>query len=282
MTNEKVHIEKNTVQETLVIPLFSRKLCTEIYGDFFRDEKAVELMEMLDYDFGDVEKRGKGIVERFGSLEVAVRQKSFIYEVKEYLKKHPKASVVNLGCGLDQSGEVCDNGTCKTYNVDFPDIIKIREQIIQPEERVYNVAADINDPAWYENIDKENGVVFFASGVFYYFTKEQMEMLLNSMGAYFPDGVLIFDIAGKTAVKMAVKTWVEQMGIKGVNTSFYVGNIKKDLEPWLKNGKASYKKYMTGYFDLQLPSIPGPFRFVSKIADNLMKMKIIKIEFTGE
>lgn len=26
---EKVHIEKNTVQETLVIPLYARKLCSE-------------------------------------------------------------------------------------------------------------------------------------------------------------------------------------------------------------------------------------------------------------
>lgn len=280
--DKKVHIEKNTVQETLVIPLFSRKLCTELYGDFFKDEKAVKLMGMLDYDFGDLDKRGKNIVERFGSLEVAVRQKSFIYEVKEYLKKYPKASVVNLGCGLDQSGEVCDNGTCKIYNVDFPDIIKIREEIIEPAERVYNVATDINDHSWFTEIDKENGAIFFASGVFYYFTRDQMDKLLSAMGAYFPNGQLVFDIAGKTAVKMAVKTWVEQMGIKGVNTSFYVGNMDKDLNKWLKNGKATYKKYMTGYFDLHLPSIPGLFRFVAKIADNIMKMKIIKITFIGE
>lgn len=29
----KYHIEKNTVQETLVIPLYGRKVCTEIYPD---------------------------------------------------------------------------------------------------------------------------------------------------------------------------------------------------------------------------------------------------------
>ena len=28
----KYKIEKNTVQETLILPLYSRKLCTELYG----------------------------------------------------------------------------------------------------------------------------------------------------------------------------------------------------------------------------------------------------------
>ena len=30
----KCKIEKNTVQETLILPLYSRKLCTELYPTF--------------------------------------------------------------------------------------------------------------------------------------------------------------------------------------------------------------------------------------------------------
>lgn len=30
----KYKIEKNTVQETLILPLYSRKLCTELYPTF--------------------------------------------------------------------------------------------------------------------------------------------------------------------------------------------------------------------------------------------------------
>lgn len=43
----KVHIEKNTVQETLVIPLYGRKMCSELYPNLYRDETAVRLMERL-------------------------------------------------------------------------------------------------------------------------------------------------------------------------------------------------------------------------------------------
>ena len=36
----KYKIEKNTVQETLILPLYSRKLCTELYPNLYRDEEA--------------------------------------------------------------------------------------------------------------------------------------------------------------------------------------------------------------------------------------------------
>lgn len=34
-------IEKNTVQETLVIPLYARKQCSERFPKLFRDEAAI-------------------------------------------------------------------------------------------------------------------------------------------------------------------------------------------------------------------------------------------------
>ena len=47
----KYHIEKNTVQETLVIPLYGRKMCSELFPQLFRDETAIRLMDQIDYNF---------------------------------------------------------------------------------------------------------------------------------------------------------------------------------------------------------------------------------------
>ena len=52
----------------------------------------------------------------------------------EYLKEHPKAAVVNLGCGLDQTGENCDNGTCQIYNIDLPDVIAVRKTLLPAQD----------------------------------------------------------------------------------------------------------------------------------------------------
>ena len=97
----KYHIEKNTVQETLVIPLYGRKMCSELYPRLFYDEAAVRLMDKVDYDFSALAGKSKSVMQRFGFLEVAMRQNDLAWEVRDYLRIHPNAAVVNLGCGLD-------------------------------------------------------------------------------------------------------------------------------------------------------------------------------------
>ena len=165
-------IEKNTVQETLIIPLYARKMCSELYPNLYRDEAALRLVGAVDYDFSALEKKSKSLMQRFGFLEVAMRQNDLAIEVREYLKCHPNAAVVNLGCGLDSTGRACDNGKCKLYNLDFPDVIAVRNELLPAREREENIPCDLNDTSWFERIDASGGAVFFAAGVFYYFLKE--------------------------------------------------------------------------------------------------------------
>ncbi|MBR1746869.1 MAG: class I SAM-dependent methyltransferase [Clostridia bacterium] len=275
----KYHIEKNTVQETLVIPLYGRKLCTEQFPNLFRDEKAVELIDRLDYDFSELEKNSKSFAHRFGALEVAMRENDLMCEVKDYLKEHPKAAVVNLGCGLDQTAENCDNGECRIYNLDLPNVMDVRNALLPEKDRVKNVACDLNDTSWFEKIDASNGVVFIAAGVFYYFKTEDIKKLFSSMAKHFEGGRLVFDSANKRAVKVMLKTWVKEAGITSIEDYFSVSDVKKDLAPWFDKAKVTSKGYMLGYNDLKDKSVPKLFRLLSKIGDGFMKMQIVKIEF---
>lgn len=168
----KYKIEKNTVQETLIIPLYARKMCSELYPTLYYDETASELIDKIDYDFSDVAEKSKSLMQRFGFLEVAMRQNDLAWEVRDYLNAHPNAAVVNLGCGLDNTGRFCDNGKCKIYNLDFPDVIAVRNQLLPAGEREINIATDLNDLSWLEKIDASDGIVLFAAGVFYYFRTE--------------------------------------------------------------------------------------------------------------
>ena len=45
------------MQETLVIPLYGRKMCSELYPNLFRDETAMRLIEEIDYDFSALAKK---------------------------------------------------------------------------------------------------------------------------------------------------------------------------------------------------------------------------------
>lgn len=168
----KYHIEKNTVQETLVIPLYGRKMCSELYPNLYRDETALRLINQIDYDFSLLSKKSKSLMQQFGFLEAAMRQNDLAWEVRDYLRRHPNAAVVNLGCGLDDTGRSCDNGTCKIYNLDFSGVIAVRDALLPAGDQEENIACDLNDTSWFRRIDASGGAVFFAAGVFYYFLTE--------------------------------------------------------------------------------------------------------------
>ena len=65
----KYHIERNTVQETLVIPIYARKMCSELYPNLFRDETAVRLIDEIDYDFSALAKKSQSMMQQFGYLQ---------------------------------------------------------------------------------------------------------------------------------------------------------------------------------------------------------------------
>ena len=278
----KYKIEKNTVQETLIIPLYARKVCSELYPNLYRDETAVRLIDEIDYDFSEAEKKSRSLMQRFGSLEVAMRQNDLAFEVRDYLKDHPHAAVVNLGCGLDSTGRSCDNGSCKIYNLDLPDVIAVRNELLPTGEREENIPCNLNDTEWFSQIDASGGAVFFASGVFYYFLTEQVKALVQKMADAFPGGVLVFDAANRTAVKMIAKTWLRTAKIKDVGAYFAVSDAPQEISAWDSRLQVTSRGYMLGYTDLKDPSVSGFFRFLARVGDGMMKMQIVKIGFGGK
>lgn len=278
----KHKIEKNTVQETLIIPLFARKVCSELYPNLYRDETSIRLIDEIDYDFSEAEKNSRSLMQRFGSLEVAMRQNDLAWEVQDYLKSHPTAAVVNLGCGLDSTGRACDNGSCKIYNLDFPDVIAVRNELLPAGEREENIPCNLNDTAWFSKIDASGGAVFFASGVFYYFLTEQVKALVQNMAGTFYGGVLVFDAANRTAVKMIAKTWLKSAKIQDVGAYFAVSDAPREIGAWDNRLQVTSRGYMLGYNDLHDPSVSGFFRFLARVGDHGMKMQIVKIRFGGK
>ena len=280
----KSTIKKNSLQETLIIPLYARWLCSRKFPGLFQDQTAGELIKKVDYDFSTLEKQSESIMHSFGALEVAMRQNDLAWEIRDYLHQHPKAAVINLGCGLDNTGRVCDNGQCHIWNIDLPDVIALRNQLLPAGEREENLAFDLTDPNWMKSVsfDPAYGAVLFAAGVFYYFTTDQIRQLVKTMAEHFPGGRLVFDAAGKTAVKLMLKTWVKQAGIKDVDAYFSVKDAKGELECWSPLFSVSSCGYMQGYQKLEGPGVRSIHRLLAKIADGPLCLQIVRVRFKEE
>ena len=274
----KYHIEQNTVQETLIIPLYARKICSDHFPELFSDPEAERICGELDYDFAS--KRGKmeSPVGLFGALEVAQRQYDLMCEVRDYLRSHPASAVVNLGCGLDDTFRKVDNGTCRGYNIDMPDVIRIRDELLPAGEREENLACDLNDPAWMDRIDASDGAVFFASGLFYYFRTEDVKALLRAMAGRFPGAVLAFDACNRRGAKMMTRTWLKEAGITDVGAYFSLED-ERALLAWSDDFAAvTAKSYMRGYRDIYR-DVGAFHKLMIRFCDSMVRMKVVRIAF---
>ena len=227
---EKIKIEKGTVQETLLIPLYGRKYAMDLYPDLFMDHDCQALFDRIDFTVPD---NMKGMLGNIGCIMGATRQYDMASACRAYLKAHPNACVVNLGCGLDTTFRQVDNGKAKGYNLDFPDTIAIRNELLGTREREFNIACDLNDISWFDQIDfrPEDGIVFFASGVFYYFKMTDVEKLFAAMAEHFPGGKLVFDATKKKGLKSMLKTWLKGFEMKDINVYFSVDDVHT-LKEW--------------------------------------------------
>ncbi len=277
----KYLIEKNTVQETLVIPLFGRLVCSERFPQLFSDPEAKRICDSLDYDFAEKRKKMESVFGLFGALEVAQRQYDLRCEVETYLQSHPKAAVVNLGCGLDDTFRKCDNGLCHGYNIDLPDVIAVRNELLPAGERERNVACDLNDPRWMEAVDDSGGAVFIAAGVFYYFRTEDVKRLFSRMAERFPGSVLAFDSCNRRGAKMMRSTWLKEAGITDVRAFFSLED-ERELEGWSgRFASVTAKSYMRGYRDIY-EHVRPLHKLMIRFCDRFVRMKIVKITFREE
>lgn len=276
---DKIKIEHGSVQETLIIPLYARKMCVDLFPNVFYDPAAPELCARLDYDFSSLDKKAKSTAYQFGALEGAMRQLDMAWEVNDYLATHPDAAIVNLGCGLDNTGFTCAQGTSSPiYNIDMPDIIAARNELMGVQPGEHNIACDLSDHRWMDEVDETHGVVMFAAGVFHYLTTANVRALALDAAERFPGGKLVFDAINRFGQKMMMKTILRNFDMGDYTELFSVQSID-ELRAWSPSLTISQRPYMLGYNDMRDPSIKGIHRVLAKVGDKLMGMTIYRIDF---
>jgi O-methyltransferase involved in polyketide biosynthesis len=86
------------------------------------DQVAVRAIDTMDYDFSTIAANINPITR----AAWIVRSLHADAALRAFLREHPSATVVNLGCGLDTTFARVDNGTVTWYDLDLPDVIELR------------------------------------------------------------------------------------------------------------------------------------------------------------
>lgn len=236
-------LRENTVQSTLCIPLWGRMLAARAYPQLFPDRDAERVVRAIGCDLSG----SRLFRSEFAWLNAAVRQYDLACEIKAYLKIHPHAVVVEMGAGLSALRR--QMGVANPWvGLDMPEVIALRETYLPAGENERNVACDLNDPSWFDAVGfrPEDGIVFVAGGLFYYFTTEQVRSLLCAMAARFPGGAAAFDATNRMGLR-GVNKEVRMAGNR-TRSFFSLEHPEEELEAWSDRiTGVSEKDYMRGY-----------------------------------
>jgi len=190
MQQDKIKINLTGVSETLLGPLWGRAKLSRERNPVLNDIKAIELVEQIDYDFSTIDHKIPPEVD----LLIVARAKQFDDKIRSYIAEHPRASVINIGAGLDTTFYRVDNGAIQWYNLDLPTVIEIRQQLIPDSHRTACIAKSLFDPNWCKDIKHtEDGVFMVVGGVLVYYEESQVKQFFSLLADNFPSGEIVFD-----------------------------------------------------------------------------------------
>ena len=207
--SKKAAIELGNVQKTLILPLWGRAFETKKEKPMLIDLTAVEIIENLDYDFSEIANN----INELSQIAWIMRSICVDEVIKRFVAHNPKATIINIGCGLDTTFERVDNGSLYWYDLDLPDVIQLRKQFIQESERRKFISASFLEKDWLREIQVTENVIFIAAGVFYYFSENEVKDFLITLADNFPGSQVIFDVSSPFGVKIANKIVIEGSGL---------------------------------------------------------------------
>jgi O-methyltransferase involved in polyketide biosynthesis len=225
---EKIVIKLGDVQKTLLLPLWGRALETQKKEPLLKDKTAVEIIDKIDYDFSTITAN----ISEISQIGWIMRSLLIDGIIQGFLEKHPKATVVNIGSGLDTTFERIDNGLIHWYDLDLPDVIQLRKEFIRENDRRKFLSGSFLDDQWLDQLRIEDNILFMAAGVFYYFDESQMRGFFKKITGKFPGSEIVFDATSPIGVKMANRMVIKNSGLD--ENSYLKWGLKsaKEIQNW--------------------------------------------------
>ena len=154
--------------------------------------------------------------------------------IARLLEEYPRATIVNIGCGLDTTFDRIDNGHLLWYDLDLPRVIELRRRFIKESDRRKTISASFLEEGWLNEITAGDKVLFIAAGLFYFFEEKDIKGFLKELADRFPGGEMLFDVCSPYGVKVANQMVVKRAGLD--ERSFLIWGLAhtKDILSWDK------------------------------------------------
>jgi O-methyltransferase involved in polyketide biosynthesis len=184
----KVSVDLSGPAQTMLTTLYCKARDADSERPILGDRFAKDAVGRIDFDWD-----GLKVADRWTPL-VTVRTAQYDIWASQFLARHPHATVIHLGCGLDSRVFRLDPGPgVQWYDVDYPDVIALREQLYPTRPSYHLVATSATDPSWLDEIPVGGPVLLLAEGISMYLTERAGVALLQHVVDRFGTGELQID-----------------------------------------------------------------------------------------
>jgi O-methyltransferase involved in polyketide biosynthesis len=222
--------ELTPVERTAFVTQYARALDSRCPRPILGDTLADEIVTKIDYDFP-----GLGVPSS-AVRQTALRAKMLDDRVRGFIAEHPDAVVVALGAGLDTGMlRVAPPATVDWYNVDLPNVIALRDELVPTDDHAHSVAASLAEDAWTDQIPSDRPTMLVADGLLAFLSESVIINLFRHIPEHFRSGELALNDYGRVSRSslLAMKVVFSAVGNQWVYRGFNDPHVPETWSPRL-------------------------------------------------
>ena len=188
MTREKITLTET--KETNLITLYGKAVESEMPGSLLKDRFGAEAVRKIDYDFSRFR------LSRDDMIGLAIRAHVFDTLTRDFIARSPRATVLNLGWGLDSRVfRVDPSADVLWFDVDYPEVIDLRRRLYPARAAGYEmIGSSVTAPDWLSAVPADRPAIVIAEGLLMYIQANDVFQLVNRLTTHLPAGEIAFDI----------------------------------------------------------------------------------------
>ena len=258
------------IEDTTYVPMLGRIYASEKFPNILNDKMALRIKSKLPKDI-----KGKDTQTPYTLMAGAVRSVNMDRYIQDFLSRHPDGIIVNIGCGLETTFYRNDNGKTLWYEIDLPEVIAYRKELIGENERDITLAADGFSEEWIKMVREKHShepLLVTGSGLFYYFEKEKIYNLFRILKKY-GDVEMVFDTVNSQGMKQ-IRKYMKQVGHEDATMYFYLD----DPAEIIKETDAVYAKDEPYYAHTVKKGLGFVTKMTMIISDKFKMVKMVHIK----
>ena len=254
---EKVTTQKLTnVPETMLITVWARAVETQTKNPIIIDQKAVECVNQIDYDFSKFSK------SKMSQIGCSIRAKLIDDEAQKFIAENPDCVVIQLGTGLDARFDRLGRpNVTHWYDLDLPESIETRQKLLPASGQNSYLPMSLFDFSWIDMVASQGKpILIIVEGVLMYFSPDEVRGFFEKIVEKIPKATILMDLLPKILVGKAKS----HDSLKKVKNAEFKWGVKKaqEIEDWNPKIHTTKECFLS---DFDQKKFPMMFRFLYKI-----------------